>query len=168
MKCMRWQFCVTVLGGWGWSLDGHVWGLWWPFGYAFGRPRRAVAKVAGGSTGAAQGRRLWGPGLLVRGESKAQDFGKGDIWVSAKRSVCHFSCTEFTPQHQVLFSTPCAAPTESLLFGAVVQNGGFPADTIASRYTNVHAHPMSRAGWICLRVQSGTVDRAACVTIRHR
>ena len=38
---------MTVLGGWGWSLDGHVWGLWWPFGYAFGRPRRAVAKVAG-------------------------------------------------------------------------------------------------------------------------
>ena len=130
-------------------------------------PRRSEG--GGGSTGAAQGRRLWGPGLLVRGESKAQDFGKGDIWVSAKRSVSHFSCTEFTPQHQVLFSTPCAAPTESFpSFGAVVQNGGFPADTIASRYTNVHAHPMSRAGWICLRVQSGTVDRAACVTIRHR
>ena len=46
--------------------------------------------------------------------------------------------------------------------------GRFPADTIASKNTNVHAHPVSRAGWICLRVQSGTVDRAACVTIRHR
>ena len=87
------------------------------------RYRRAVAKVAGGSTGAAQGRRLWGPGLLVRGESKAQDFGKGDIWVSAKRSVSHFSCTEFTPQHQVLFSTPCGSDRVPSLRGGRTKRG---------------------------------------------
>ena len=158
---------MTVLGGWGWSLDGHVWGLWWPFGYAFGRPRRAVAKVAGVAPAPPRGAAF---GVLV-------------CWCEAKvrRRTLEKATSGFLRQGQFLISHALnshrsikfssqlrAAPTESLLFGAVVQNGGFPADTIASRYTNVHAHPMSRAGWICLRVQSGTVDRAACVTIRHR